>query len=202
MAEKAPKGIKAWIDLNGILAAKQSPAPEQTEEAKDKNLKAKPAKKAKQEAPKEQKVVTIVEDDIPEPEAAKPAKPSRKKPVSEQEEPSAENAAKQDEKPAKAKQKTKKTSSEPVQKEALKEEPKKDSSEKPAPKAKKKTHLEEAIEYDEKLKANINNPNYQKEAKLKDVNDQIARVKKIPLKDREALHFDLNALKAFLALLA
>lgn len=196
MAEKTQKGIKAWIDLNGFLAPKPAP----TEPAPQ------PSKQAKANQPaKDEKVVTIVEEDAPVKANEEQTKKQSRKKASKKTEPvTNEKTAEKDEKPAKAELNVSKEAGETVQKEQPAKKPSKKESpatEAKAAKPKKKTHLEETIEFDEKLKANINNPNYQKEAKVKDVTDQIARVKKIPLKDRSVLHFDLNALKTFLALL-
>ena len=68
-------------------------------------------------------------------------------------------------------------------------------------KPKKLTRLEEATLADKRLKANIHNSNYPKPQKLKDVEEQIARIKKIPLKDRGGLYFSLDSLKALLEFL-
>ncbi|MCR5078666.1 MAG: hypothetical protein K6B65_01930 [Bacilli bacterium] len=116
-----------------------------------------------------------------------------KKPAAKKEQPKAEENPKPSKEKAEA---PKAEKAKPTQKKAKEEEPKPE-----AAKTKKPTKLEETIASDKRLKANIHNPNYPKAQKLKDVEEQIARVKKIPLKDRGELNFGLDSLKALLELL-
>lgn len=227
MAERTPKGIKAWIDLDGVLAPvaetpkKDKPVePTKANEAKEQPKPVAETKKKSQKkdapaanisvseegnlvAPKETEVIvaesTKTKGKSKASKGKKPAEPQKnaEKPVQK---PNENAVQKETESPKPAVQKSakKKKPAAPEQTE-VKAAPA--PSKQPEAKPHRKTNLEEAIETDVKLKANLNNPNYPKEQKAKDIEEQIVRVKKIAVKDRDVLSYDLVNLKSLLVIL-
>ena len=241
MAERTPKGIKAWIDLNGAL----SPQPQKEEVAKPKKAKPTKSEEPKKEEPQKKqekkpaktkeppkkpvekaKAEKNVKEDKPkssepsEPtkkekaekpakKAEKPAEPeqnkkkggSKKTEADKPEKPSAKASVKKEETPKKEAPKEVKKKPEPKKQEPSKpskEQPKKEPEAKKA--NKKSTILEEAIAFDANLKSNVLNPQYSKEQKVKDIEAQIERVKKIPVADRNKLNYNLDSLKGMLSM--
>ncbi|MCR5490635.1 MAG: hypothetical protein K6F32_00705 [Bacilli bacterium] len=204
---------------------KAEPKKPEPKKSKEQPKQAEPQKKAKKEQPKKveeaPQAATLVvgepkkkpakskaENHIvvrPETEGDKPApKKAKKKPAEEPEAPKAPKAPKAQEEP-KAEEKPKAKKKSPAKKQEAKpaEEPKKPAEAK-QPKTKQNdatgSLLSQAQAADKRLKANISNPNYSSDNKVKDINAQIELVKKLTPEERAQLNFGLDALKALAAM--
>ena len=193
--------FKVWFNLvpveKQVKPAPQKPVEEKPAPAPEKKAKPKKAKKPEAAKPEPEKKPEPAAEK-PKPEAKKkPSKPKKtaqpEKPAEEKPAPSAkpvEEAPKAAEK--KAKPKKAKKAEEP------KPEPKPE--ETPAP-AKKPalSNFEKAEKADRNLRANLSNPNYSKERKLKDAQSQIKRLKKLSADERAKLFYSEDALNQFIA---
>lgn len=157
----------------------------------------------------------------PKKKAAKKAKPAESTPSQANQKPAKKKAAtndvkpeeklvkaKPEEKPAKAKSSKKAADEKPAEKQPKTDKPSakkqpeqsKEPAAKPAKAKPQQDAKAQAIAADKRLKANVNNPNYSGENKVKDIQAQIELVKKLTPEDRAQLNFDLDMLKAMLAM--
>lgn len=192
------------VYLKPVEEKKQEPKPEakpEPEKAK-KPAKKKETKKveepAKEEAPKQE----------PKPKKAKKKAPTKV------EEPKKEEKKEPEAKKAKAPKTTKKTSlkakkeEKPAAEPVVAEKPKKPSKKAPAKKekepakpaekaeVKRSSGFAEAEKNDKILNANLNNPNYPKASAIKDIEEQIVRIRHLKPGESKELKFGIKALQA------
>ena len=187
--------FKVWFNL--VPAPKQAkPAPKKPAEDKPApatEKKPKPKKAKKAEAPKPEP------EKKPEPAAEKPKPEAKKKPSKPKK--AAQPAKPAEEKPAEEAPKAPEKKAKP--KKAQKpEEPKPEAKpEEAAAPAKKPalSNFEKAEKADRHLRANLSNPNYSKDRKIKDAQSQIKRLKKLTADEKAKLFFTEDALNQFIA---
>ena len=200
-----PKGVQPRP-----IEPKSAAKPEKPAKPKKPAKPEKPANEAKKdEASASNAGAVLIVAEPAKKKPAKKAKPAAAKPVEEK--PAAEKPkATKDVKPSEPKAKKpvpEKAKKEPEAKKATKA-PKKvekpaeaPAKQKPEPKKEVKPDafaLAQAA--DKRLKANITNPTYPNENKVKDIEAQIDLVKKLKPEERDELNYGLDALKAMLAM--
>ena len=192
--EETKKPVKKKSSKKKQPEAQEAPASTPSEVTPKPKKEKKPAEKS----PKPKKEAKPAEPTVKTPEASETPKPSKKKakPAPEQGEATPKLAKpKKESKPAEKSPKPKKETK------PAEPQPKPKKAEKPAeqPKAKKLTHLEQALAAEPRLKANSSNPTYPLESKLKDLKAQLELVKKLKSEDRKKLTLSLDAIKAMIA---
>ena len=192
---------------------------------KPEEAKPEPNNEPKKESPKKKPVLVKPEETKQpvkeEKPATKPAKAKKKKqsevkkekkteaPKAKPETPKPAPAKKQEataQKPAEEKPKQK-AASKPAKKEKKQEKPNptpKKEKKAPAPKKPEKPKVspfDEAIAFDKKLKANVNNPNYPLASKVADLKAQLERVKKLKVEERKQLSLSADTIKMMVSML-
>ena len=208
--EKIKDGrYKIWINLSPTeKPVPETPAPAKPEPKKKPSKKPEPEQKPIEESKPEPKPKKK-----PAPQKTKPEKPKLVEGPKPEEEPKPKKKAKAKKlaeetpapvpeapKPAPKKKKpaTKKPAEPQPEQKPIPEQPQE---EKPVAPSKKPplTDFEKAEKADRSLRANFSNPNYAPERKVKDIQSQIKRLKKLSDEEKSRLFYNEEALNALLA---